>query len=112
MDSKPWLVSLVLTTALALPEVAECSADQHAESLTTPRCEEPKKPIDKNRLRRLARQEIQRREKTPFTTFEVSWGANTCAWLVVASVENPGPGEDRIMMFSNEGKLVSYQGGM
>lgn len=104
--------SLFLAAALAICSNATGNSDQHNDSTKERKCEEPAKPIDANRLRLLARQETERREKkTVFTTFEVSWGAHSCTWLVVASIDNPGPGEDRIMTFSNDGKLLTYDGG-
>ena len=75
-------------------------------------CSAPASPIDPERLKALARAELKKREKRQYPNVDVSWGERTCAWLVTAATENAGPGDHRIMIFSNAGVLQSYHEGM
>jgi len=108
----------VLMRALLFMSTMAFFASVHADGMASDtasrksrQCEEPQKPINREKLLSLARTELAKQAKADYTEIDVSWGRNSCAWLVIASKPNAGPGEHMQLLYSNGGKLLEYQGG-
>jgi hypothetical protein len=108
----------VLVRALLFMSAMAVFVSAHADGTTSDtassksrQCEEPQKPINQEKLRNLAKTELAKQAKADYTEIDISWGRNSCAWLVIASKANPGPGEHMQLLYSNRGRLLQHQGG-